>query len=572
MIVETHELQAAPPRARSPWTTSALAAVAVLTLAIGGVVGAYLVTGRSAGFGALATWAPQDAAMYAEVDLSLPGAQRAEVAALLDHWSAINPDLVLGDEFAGWVDDLLAQGDAPISYSSDLAPWLSGRFAMVLSEWPAMPAGDEPMMGALPEGALLVGSRDDAAAAAFADRLRALAEDESGTSFTSSEHAGVTIWSLAADASVGDQVANAEFAYAVTDGAVILATGADEVQRRLDTRAGGATIASNAEAGRLLAALPAERIGVAVMDTRGSMQAAIDAVAERQPDLAEALRTYVDELPPLTVAGLSVDADRVVMTGAAANASGPMAVRPLSEALAERIPAGSLFFASGAEVGDATGMAIDMVLATIAADEFTGPMATEWLAEFESTTGVAVRDLLAWADDAAVYADWEGGEPVGGMILLTSDAAAAEAQVRALVDALEDAASGSQVTIERDGAVTRIVGDGMPPVEIAVGDDAVTLTVGGGEAARLAAVDATTSLGGDARFGGAVSAIGGTATDATAWLDLAGILEAVRAAMGADAGFEAGMMLANLEPLDHVVSATRLVDGIVISRVDLVLR
>ena len=75
----------------------------------------------------------------------------------------------------------------------------------------------------IPEAAVIVGSRDDAAAGAFAERLRNLAVDGGAGPFESSEHAGVTIWSLSGTTAM---VGNAEFAYAVTDGALILATGA----------------------------------------------------------------------------------------------------------------------------------------------------------------------------------------------------------------------------------------------------------------------------------------------------------------------------------------------------------
>jgi hypothetical protein len=572
MIVETHELQPARGRARhSAWSTAAMATVVALTLAIGGVVGAYLVNGRGAGFGTLAAWAPADAAMYAEVDLSLPGAQRANVASLLDHWSALNPDLVLGEEFAGWVDDLLSSSPGvPITYSDDLAPWLSGAFAMVLTEWPAMPAGDMPMAGAMPEGAVIVGSRDDAAATAFVDELRSLAA-ESGSTFTSSDHGGVTVWSLEVPASTTEFVGNAEFAYAVTDGAVILATGADEVQRTVATRGGSTNMATNAEATRLMAALPAERIGLAVMDTRGSMDAVIDGVADRAPALATTLRDYVAGLPPVTVAALSVEADRVVMTSAAANGEGVMAVKSLSQALAERIPGGSLFYASAADIGPSMALAVDIFLASVTADDMSGPMVQKAIDDFETTTGVAVRDLLNWAGDVAVYVDWTPNAPVGGMIALTDDPVAAGAQIDALVDAFEEAAAGS-VSVEREGGVTRIISSGVPEVEIAVGDDAVSITIGDGEAARLAAVDASSSLAGSDRFTGALASVGGSATDASVWLDLAGIVDGVVETMGQAGGLEASMILANLEPLDHVVSATRVENGIAISRIDLVLR
>ena len=571
MIVETHELQPAhEPMRRSPWSTAAVASVVALTLAIGGVVGAYLVNGRAAGFGTLASWAPADAAMYAEVDLSLPGAQRAHVAALLDHWSALNPDLVLGDEFADWVDHLLGSSPGvPFTYSEDLAPWLSGTFAMVLTEWPTMPVAGGPTMAAVPEGALILGSRDDAAATAFADELRTLAE--SGSTFTSAEHAGVTVWSLEVDPSTAEFVGNAEFAYAVTDGAVILATGSDEVGHIIDTGAGTASMATHPDAARLMDALPSERIGLAVMDTRGSMDAVLDTLEDRAPALADTLRDYAAGLPPVTVAALSVEADRVVMTSAAANGEGVMAVKGLSQALAERIPSSSLFYASAADIGPSMALAVDIFLASVTADEMSGPMFQEMIDGFESTTGVAVRDLLNWAGDVAVYVDWTGNAPVGGMIALTNNPAAAAEQIDALVDALEDLAAGS-VSVERVGAVTRIIGEGAPEVEIAVGDDAVSFTVGDGEAARLAAVDASSSLAGGDRFTGAIASVGGSATDASIWLDLAGIVDNVAKTMAPEAGFEASMVLANLEPLDHVVSATRVEDGIAISRIDFVLR
>ena len=91
MTVQTHELRPAAPRPRSRLALAATAAVVALTLGIGGVLGAFLINGRGAGLGSLASFAPADVAMYAEVDLALPGAQRASLAAFLDHWSAVDP-------------------------------------------------------------------------------------------------------------------------------------------------------------------------------------------------------------------------------------------------------------------------------------------------------------------------------------------------------------------------------------------------------------------------------------------------------------------------------------------------
>ena len=143
------------------------------------------------------------------------------------------------------------------------------------------------------------------------------------------------------------------------------------------------------------------------------------------------------------------------------------------------------------------------------------------------------------------------------MIALTDDPAGASAQLDALIDALAKAA-GPSLAVERDGALTRLTGSGMPTIEIAVGDDAVTITVGSGEAARLAAVEPASSLAGEARPAAAMAALGGAVTDPSVWLDLAGIVDAVTAQLpDGDALSPERMVIANIEPLDHLVAVTR---------------
>lgn len=570
MTVQTHELHAVSPRPRSGWATAAMAAVVALTLGIGGVVGAFLVNGRGAGMGTLAAFAPADAAMYSEVDLTLPGAQRANLAALLDHWSAVDPDLLLGDQFAGFVDGLV-DTSVPFTYTDDLAPWLSGQFAIVLRSWPASPS--DPMAITVPEAALVIGSRDDAAATVLADRMRDAAADEGGLTFTSTEHGGVTIWST--DDASGGMVGNAEFAYAVTDGAVVIATGADEVGRALDTRSSDATLAANAEIGRLVAALPSERVAMTVIDTRAAMDGMLADLGDASPALAESLGAYVAGIPDHAVASLSFEADRAVITNVTELGDGPFAMRSLSSAMAERIPAEALFYAAMPDIGQSIGSGIDLFLAGLAADPFAGPMAQEWIDGFESKTGVAVGDLFSWADDAAAYVAWDGNQPSGGLIALTNDAAAARSQVDALVEALVGEA-GSQVTVETDSIgdaeVTRLVGGGgMPPVEIAIGRESVSITFGEGVAANLAELEAPGSLAGVDRFTDAIGSVGGDATSAAAWIDLAGIVDAIAASMPEQSTMSM-MVLGNLEPLDFIVGASHEEDGLTVSRTDIVVR
>ena len=570
MTVQTHELRPAAPRPRSRLALAATAAVVALTLGIGGVLGAFLINGRGAGLGSLASFAPADVAMYAEVDLALPGAQRASLAAFLDHWSAVDPDVVLGDEFADFVDGLILDttpAAPPFTYTDDLAPWLSGQFAMIMRTWPATPSA--AMAVEIPEAAVIVGSRDDAAAGAFAERLRNLAVDGGAGPFESSEHAGVTIWSLSGTTAM---VGNAEFAYAVTDGALILATGADEVQRALDTRAGTATLATSADVGRLVAALPAERVGLSVMDMRASLDATLAGLSDLAPELAGRLEDYLAGVPDHVVGSVSFEPDRAVMTSVTEIAEGPFAARSLSAAMAERIPSDALFYAAIPGLGTSVGAGIDLFLAGLASNDLGGPMALDWVSEFESTTGVAVEDLFSWAEDAAVYVAFDG-QPSGGLVALTDDAPAARSQIDALVGALVRAA-GSELSVETetvDGAeVTRLAGaHGMPPIEIAVGDDRVTLTVG--ESDGLGELDVAASLGSVDRFADGIGSVGGNATSPALWIDLAGILDAVADSIPEQSTIMM-MALGNFEPFDFVASATHEEGGLSISRTDIAVR
>ncbi len=70
-----------------------------------------------------------------------------------------------------------------------------------------------------------------------------------------------------------------------------------------------------------------------------------------------------------------------------------------------------------------------------------------------------------------------------------------------------------------------------------------------------------------------MSALGGSATDPSVWLDLAGIVDLVTEQLpDGDVLSPERMVLANLEPLDHLVAVTRVEDGITITRMDLVVR
>lgn len=575
MIVETGDLR---PIARTPrrgWMRPLMAAVAALTIAMGGAVGAYLLGGRAGvGAGRLAAWAPADAAMYAEVDVSLPGDQRANFEALLSRWPAVDPDVVLGDAFADWVDGLLADGNAPFTYRDDVATWMSGTAAMIMPTWPDLAALDGATMpSAVPEMAIVVGSPDRSAAITFTDHLRQLAADQ-GMTFTSSSADGTTVWSLDIPPGTAGSIANAQMAYAVADDAIIVGTGTDVVGSLLATHRGSTSLASDAEVGRLVAALPSPRVALAVIDAG---------------PLLAALREQFGSLPGLpniaahrhVVEALSLEADRVVASTASLAPDG--APTTLAEPLAERIPGDALAYATLPQVGTTLGAGIEAMLATLGADPMTATPTADWPAAFEDAVGFPLADLFNWADDGAAYLSWGTGGPSGGLVLLTADPAAATNQLDKLTDAVVRLAhdAGTQLVVsQRDAGgvpITTLAAPAMsdsPTVAFAVVDDAVIITVGDASAPdRLLGLEAGSSLATSSRFMTAVAAVGGGDRAPTAYVDLAGLVSAIAAQIPAEARSDFDMFIRpNVAPLDHVAAGSRVDAGVLVQRMELVLR
>jgi hypothetical protein len=363
-------------------------------------------------------------------------------------------------------------------------------------------------------------------------------------------------------------------AYAVADDAVVVGTGGDVVGSLLATHASSVSLATDAEVGRLVAALPSPRIGLAVVDS-GAL-------------LAE-LRAQLGPLPGLPgiaahehmVQGLSLQADRIVATSA--SLASDAVPTTLAEPLAARIPADALAYTTMPQVGKTLGASIQGMLAALGANPMAASPAADWSAAFEHAVGFPLADLFRWADDGAAYVTWGAGAPAGGLVLLTADPAAATEQLDKLTDAVVSLAhdGGTQLLVAHHDAngvpVTTIdvpgTADG-PTVAFAVADDAVIITLGDPSAPdRLLGLDPGSSLATSSRFMTAVAAVGGGDTAPTMYVDLAGIVSAVAGNVPADARSDFDMFIRpNLAPLDHVAAGTHVEAGVLVQRMELVLR
>jgi hypothetical protein len=222
------------------------------------------------------------------------------------------------------------------------------------------------------------------------------------------------------------------------------------------------------------------------------------------------------------------------------------------------------------------------------------PEVSEGIDQLEAALGADLADLVAWIDDAAMVAGWDGEQPYGGLILIPSDASEARRRIDALltvarlasldpssgISLSEETVSGVEVTMIRFEPSELGLDAGVPaPVlalQVAISDARVVIGIGERFVPAVLALDPTESLGADERYAATVADLGGDDNVATAWVDLTGIREAVETSLtdlglleAAGFDYEADVQ-PWLLPLDRVGSVTRLEGDILIQRAVLI--
>ena len=563
-------------------TAAIVGGVVLLAVVVGVTLGVVLTTSRGGALGPAAEYVPGDAVMYFEARLDLPGSQRDALRAILERFPAVDPDDVLGVALADTLDEALADGDAPFDYSTDIAPWFDGRVALAVVDYPMImdPMIMDPMSMELPSVLAMVGVRDQAGAAVLGDTLRAEAELK-GVTLSSSEHRGVTIWSLDVEPSPFMPM-SVGFAYAVTADQLLLANGADEIEAALDVHADdGASLADTDAVSELVAGLADDRVALMTVHTAALLEDLQAAMATQQPEMAEALSGYLDGLPPYSATSVRFEDDAVVIDGVSGVGEGALAQTNSRRDLAARVPGDAILFADQPDLGASLEQGITTFVTAFAAGPM-GPDAQEMLDQVESALGADLSDFVSWIGDGAVVAGWDGTQPYGGLVLQAEDPDAAArrlGQLSALAElASQDLSSGVDVVTEtfQDTEVTTISTSGSMSgvvVEYAIDDDVALIGFGDRFVRGVLALDAANSLAASGRFTDAIDRFGGDDNAGVLWLDLAGLREAFESVMGEvpDDTYLSDVQ-PNLEPLDYVVGVTRVEGEQTISRGALVLR
>lgn len=564
----------------SAWRVAVIGLVAALSAGIGVAVGGFLLDTRAGALGNSAAYVPADAPFYLELRVEPSAEQDATLRELLGQFPAIQGlDLArpLHEQLVELIDEeLAAGGELDLSWGDDVAPWFDGRIAIGITDLPLDalagpmdPMAEPPMPGMI----MVLGVTDPAAAGSTIDRLRA---EQPDMQTTESEHRGVTIHAL----STGDG------AYAITDDALLFAPSAAEITAALDTAAdpplslgGDATVADMA------AELPEDWLAFATYDFTELMAASF---AEADGTAAaEAFSALMEHQPLRGALAVTAAGDRFATDGVSEAPTGPFAAENADRGLAAEVPGDALYFSDGGNIGAALSALVDAVKAAAQED----PAVAEQIDTAEAALGADLQEMVAWIDDGALVAGWDGTEPYAGVLLVPNDVDAAQRRIGQLLTfaglATLDPSSGLTVEEAEVAGVTvttiRWADPSAAPVEFLAGpmelvlqvtvtEDRAIIGLGESFVERVLDLEAADSLAAEPRYSDGVAAVGPASNAGVAWLDLAGLREAVETALGpmlasmdADGVYES-MVAPWLAPLDRMVTVTVLDGELLVQR------
>lgn len=564
----------------SAWRVAVVGVTALLAVGIGSVLGSFLVGGGGAAPGAAAAYVPADAPVYVEMRLDLSAQLEADLAAIIQRFPGGEMTGTVLDKVGELVDSGFEAGGLELRWADDVAPWFNGRLAVAILDIPSVDVAlaPYPMSSVAPTQLIFLGATDRAAAIAATDRLRAAAE-ESGASVTSIEHDGVTVWSV-------EHSATETISYAVA-GDQVLMGGTDAVTLALDVGAGREpSLADRPDLADLAGRLPADWVGFIATDL-SSMWTQLRADLESaQPGMGALLDTFTDSTPTVVAGIVEVAGDRAVLHVATDPPTGEFAPSTADRGLAAHMPADTLYYAEGGNLGPVLAALVSGIKEAVRSLPDV-PVAE--LDQVEAALGADLEEFVSWVGDGALAVGWDGEQAYAGLALVPTDAAAARQRLGQLASfvrlAMLDPSSGISMTEETvAGTEVTTIHFGAEPdptmpiptdlaLQYAIGDDLVLIGVGERFVERSLGLDAAGSLASSERFVAATTEVGGATNAGMTYLDLAGIREAIEAALPAEV-FTLGYdeVRPYLEPFDYLAQVSRVEGDALVTRVALVLK
>jgi hypothetical protein len=548
--------------ARPRWLIPGAAAVVVLAVAIGLVVGMRLTNRSGAGSGA-ASYVPADAAVYYELRLDLPGDQRPALRSFLGHFPLLQVDKYLTDEIDQQLDQLSSAAPSGYRYSTDVKPWFDGKLGFALVRYPTVIPNATT---AVPDVLVLVGVRDATAAGTLNDRVRADLT-KAGATITTTSHGGVTIWSAKVGSTQTTPGTPQQFAWAITADQLIGGTSVDSVSQALDSHSGAApSLASRDEFSAGLARLPADRVFTVSVDLKAMLTQLQKDFASAQPSAAAILPQIAAQAPTFEVISGRFENDRFVI-----DSSGTMSQAVpanTDRGLAALTPADAIYFSDAGNVGPKLANSLTYLKGVIAA---SGASGSQGLDQVESALGGDLGSFVSWMGDTALVAGYTNSAPWVGLISKPTDAQAARSKLQQLQSLLQLASvnGGPKVQVSQaDHNGTQITtihveaGSGTPSwastVQYAVTDERVVIGSGDSFVARVLDLQSSSSLAASSRFSTALNGVGGTPNTGDVWIDFTALRTALEPLIPADSKtvYETSVK-PWVAPFDYLVSADK---------------
>ncbi len=429
---------ARPGRSKLKW----LVAGVVVLLVAGTAAGATLLLTSDSGDPAVLAYAPADSVAYAELRLDLPGSQSAELAEIMKAFPGFEDQAAFPMKLSEALDLLVGQAsDGQQSYKNDIEPWFGGQIGMSVGP---LPATADP---AAARAVALLSVEDAAKATAWADGLAA-----NGTATTTETYNGVTITLVEPAAGAAAEVKGMKAAYAVV-GPVLAIGDPTSVKAVIDT--GGKTgLNTNAQFQEAEASVTGDRLGFAYVDLATLAKSATD-LAGTVTDAMPSLPISLEGLTPPWVAGAvrAEDGAFVMESRSPHMASAPVA--NAESKLPGVVPPTTVFLAEGHDVGK-TIISVKDQLADV-------PELKEPIAQLDDALAIlgGPEAIAGWIGEAGVAVTLDGKDIAGGLVIVPTDAAAADkllSQLKALLQ-LGGAQAGLSVTEEEYQGTTITVVD-----------------------------------------------------------------------------------------------------------------
>ncbi len=540
-----------PNRAR--W---AVAAVVIALVVAGSGVAAVLLTGKAPDATVLG-WVPKESVIYGEMRLDLPGDQRANLGEFLSRFPGFADQASLDTKINEVLDRMVSSAtNNEQTYTADIAPWFDGEIAFSMGELPDPAALENPDASMeAPEVVAYLSLKDGA-------RAQAWYTDAVGNEETTTETYNGTALTLL---SSGESSMKGTVAWGIPSGGTVALLGeVGAVKKALDTNGSGG-LAADPDFSAALASSEKDHVGYMFINMRRYMDYALSLMPEDAPEACGSSLSdgMLEMIPGWVTINLRVEKDAISMGGRA-----PVPATPIvdqenrASSIASRLPASTLLFAEGHDVGESVLAMVEMYRAD--------PACAEAFEQIDLAVGFlgGFDEVVGWMGDAAIVVNRTADGVEGGLVFQASNAEDATDLLESIQSLIGFAGTGASVREEIHGDATITVvdlgdaaslsamGGGMAGVPVPPGDpnarvelawtvsgDLVVFGVGTSFIKSILDTDEASSLGSTARYGALLERVGGAENLGVVFADITAMRELAE-----------GMLDGNAAALEHYES------------------